>query len=314
MDISVVVCTYNRAGLLPRTLEGLNAQEVPRDLRWELVVVDNNSTDGTREVIERFIPHAPMPMSHVFEPEQGLSAARNAGIAHARGEIIAFTDDDVRPAPDWIAMVGRVQRESNADLVGGRILPDWSEPVPRWLREEPELAVRLAIMEHDKAERVVSLSQPGQIWGANLAARRDLFERIGMFDARRGMKGAKLYRGEDSDLVRGAIRAGCAAVYDPRLVVWHWIEPERMRRSYFLRHAFETAEGEALAYPRPGRRALFGAPLIAYRYAASRLAARLMAVSRPRRVFGREIELAAALGRLWGHWRAHRTRRRGAIR
>lgn len=308
MDISVVVCTYNRAGLLPRTLEGLNAQEAPRDLRWELVVVDNNSTDGTREVIERFIPQAPMPVSHVFEPEQGISAARNTGIAHARGEVIAFTDDDVRPAPDWVAMVGRVQRESGADLIGGRILPDWSGPVPRWLRDEPELAYCLAIMEHDKAERVVSTSQPGQIWGANFAARRSLFERIGMFDTRLGQKGAKLYRGEDSDLVRRAIKAGCVAIYDPRLVVWHLVETERMRRSYFRRHAFETAEGQALNYPPPGRRRLFGAPLFAYRHAVTRLVVWLMAAAGRRHAFARQLDFAAALGRLWGQWRANRGR------
>ena len=94
--ISLVIATYNRAEQLMTTLESVVGQSFDSQ-RWECVVVDNNSSDSTRERIEAFVrDHATQNFRYVFEPEQGLSAARNAGIRASRGEIIAFIDDDER--------------------------------------------------------------------------------------------------------------------------------------------------------------------------------------------------------------------------
>jgi glycosyltransferase involved in cell wall biosynthesis len=98
LDLSVVICTYNRSSLLVRALESLEFQE-PADLAYEVLVVDNNSSDDTRNVAQHFVEKRPPRFRYIFEPKQGLSYARNAGIANARAEDIAFTDDDVR---SWI--------------------------------------------------------------------------------------------------------------------------------------------------------------------------------------------------------------------
>src|SRR5262249_27766746 len=148
MDVSVIVCTYNRAGTLGGTLRALDEQLVPPGLKWGLLVVDNNSADTTRGVVEAVAAGARIDVRYVLEARQGLSHARNAGIARAGGAIVAFTDDDVSPASDWVASVAAVVRETGADIVGGRILPRWEHPPPPWLVDRPFLHGAYAIMEH----------------------------------------------------------------------------------------------------------------------------------------------------------------------
>ena len=244
MDVSVVVCTYNRAPSLGLTLRSLDVQVTPPDLTWEVVVVDNNSADATRTVVDAFAATARIRVRYLFEPRQGLSHARNTGIAHARGAILAFTDDDVRPGPDWVAGLTRALRETGADIVGGRILPAWDHPPPPWLVARPFLRGPLAIMEHAVPGPVVEATGIPNVWGANMAFRREVFDRVGLFDPRRGVTGRKLYRGEEVELVRRALAAGCRAVYDPRVVVWHRIAAGRMRRRYISRLYFELGRGQ----------------------------------------------------------------------
>ena len=131
MQVSVVIGTYNRAHLLEGTLEALASQEVPGSLEWEIVVVDNNSRDATAQVTTAFSKTTATRVRYVFEPQQGLSHARNRGIREARGAIIAFTDDDVLPASDWIAEIAAAIDRWKADGVGGRILPRWETSPPR---------------------------------------------------------------------------------------------------------------------------------------------------------------------------------------
>ena len=146
-SVSVVIGTYNRAHLLAGTLGALAAQEVPPSLDWEIVVVDNNSTDSTAQAVAAFAPTTTVPVRYVFEPRQGISHARNRGIREAQGSILAFTDDDVLPAPDWISAVASAMERWDAHGVGGRILPRWETERPRWLTENRRPLRLLAIME-----------------------------------------------------------------------------------------------------------------------------------------------------------------------
>ena len=271
-DLSVIVVTYNRAASLPLTLDALCAQVTPPDLSWEIVVVDNNSTDGTRRAIEDYIARAPIPVRYVFAQAQGVSHARNAGIAHSNGDSLAFTDDDVTPAPDWVAMIPTVMRETGADMIGGRIRPAWHRPPPRWLERSRFLDDRLAILEHPTPATIVRHTDMPMIWGANMAIRRKVFDAVGLFDPHLGGVGKRLYRGEETDLIRRGLAAGYRGIYDPRLVVWHRIGEDRMRVAYFTRHSFDTATGEAMNRSPVPARALPG--VILYRTAS--LAYRLM--------------------------------------
>ena len=136
MNISVIICTYNRSGSLVRTLESFREVLHPKDAAWELVVVDNNSSDNTREVVDLFIEKSGIPCGYVFENKQGLSYARNNGVAEAKGEILSFTDDDVIVDKNWLQNIEHEFKEKDVACIGGKILPIWEKPQPEWLKGE----------------------------------------------------------------------------------------------------------------------------------------------------------------------------------
>ena len=313
MSVTVVVATYNRADLLSGTLAALASQEVSYGAKWEILVVDNNSQDQTKLVAESFARTTAVPLRYVFEPQQGLSVARNRGVEEAGGSVIAFTDDDVLPPPDWVESVLKAFAKWDADGVGGRILPLWQTLPPRWIMRDRHLLSRLALMDCDES-RVLTLplgEQP-QVWGANMAFRRELFSEIGMFDPGRGMKGKKLARGEEVDLIRRALERGSRIVYDPSIRVFHRIGRDRLRRRYFFKIEFDDAENETRYLPAPAGRALFGAPYWTYRKAFTGFWRCLgYSILRRPNAMSYQLEWGSSLGRLSGYWRARRTRATG---
>jgi len=249
MDVSVVVCTHNRAKLLGRTLAALRDQCTAAGLTWELVLVDNNSSDGTRSVVSAATVTFPVPARYVFEPRLGLSHARNAGIENAKGDIIAFTDDDCRPEPAWVQNVVDGMQRWSADGLGGRILPEWSSPPPSWLATDRHQWTSIAMLD-DSAVRRVELG-PWQrehgfrVWGANMAFRRSAFETVKGFDTNLGTRGKKRYSHEDIMFVRQLVEAGKVVMFDPAPIVHHWVGPERLQKRFFRRHSFDYGEGSA---------------------------------------------------------------------
>ena len=297
-DLSIVICTYNRAASLQLTLAALAAQVTRASIRWEVVIVDNNSTDATHAVIQRLVSTADIPSRYVFVAEQGLSRARNAGVAASRGDIIAFTDDDVLPAADWVDRIAITMAETNAHVVGGRIVPTWLEEPPAWLRHRSALHGALAILDYANAMPVLDAHRAPSVWGANMAFRRCVFERVGGFDTRRGLVGATLHRGEEIDLVARALAAGCQAVYEPSIIVSHRIGPERMRMAYLSRLYFQRAEGDALVQPRVDPVAVRALP--ACRVAVAIAGWLWAAVRRRPDTIERWLACCAALGALCG--------------
>lgn len=253
--VSVIVCTYNRADSLRHTLTALGAQVVPPDWPWELVVVDNNSTDHTRTVVERGGQNVPQ-LRYVFEPQQGLSHARNAGIRAAAGKLLLFTDDDVRPEPNWIQTTVTALEREQADGCGGYIAPDWETPPPAWLTERffGFLAVKVDT-------RPYLIEHPGQLpFGANMAIRRRLIDQHGDFDVHRGRRGNQLASGEDSELFTRFLAAGAKLVYVPESRVHHRIEAFRTRKSYFRRWRRQTSHNLARTLGVPASRRIGGIP------------------------------------------------------
>jgi glycosyltransferase involved in cell wall biosynthesis len=304
-EVSVVIGTFNRAHLLEDTLKVLGSQHCPQSLRWEIVVVDNNSTDATRQTVTAFSRTAPVPVRYVFEPRQGLSHARNRGIQEAHGFTIAFTDDDVIPTPDWIVGVSAALARWRADGVGGRVLPRWEAPPPEWLLRNPRLLSRLAIMDFEGA-RLLTLPTHGlpRVWGANMAFRRHVFDKVGVFDPRRGMTGQKFFRGEEVDLINRALESGLRIAYDSTLTVFHRIGPERMQKAYFRKLFFDLAEGEVASLPPPPRAMPLGAPFWSYRMAVLAFWKFVaLSVLRHPDAFDRQLDWLYSAGRLWGHWK-----------
>jgi len=296
MQVSVVIATYNRARLLGATLEALAAQRVAAGLDWEIVVVDNASRDGTAELIRWFAKGAPVPVRASFEPRQGVSHARNRGIAEARGGILAFTDDDVLPAPDWVAETVAAMDRWKAHGVGGRILPRWETSPPPWLSESKRLRECLALEESEESGLLSLPRRLPTIWGPNMAFRREVFERAGGFDPQLGLVGNRLFRGEDVDLVERALELGLPLAYDAALMVFHRIGADRMRRGYFRRLSYDNGEGR-------GR--VLGAPLTHCRIAVTGLPKwiGLRLLGRPR-AFDAELAWLESLGMLAGYGRA----------
>ena len=306
MDLSVVIGTYNRSGSLRRTLAALSGQQTAPRLTWEIVVVDNNSTDDTRAVVDAFSRACSVRVRYVFEPRQGVSHARNTGIRTAEGDILAFTDDDCRPEPTWVQAVVDCMLRHRADGLGGRILPEWSSPPPAWLATEQHLWTTLAMLD-DSAIRRVELG-PWQrehgfrVWGANMAFRRSAFDAGRVFDPRIGGIGKKKYSHEDIRLVRQVVEAGKVVMYDPMPTVHHWVGPERMRKAFFRRHSFYYGEGAAFQNGPPRGRHLLGVPPYLVRAMAANVGAWIgAALRRDPETFCFEREIHESIGYLSGY-------------
>jgi glycosyltransferase involved in cell wall biosynthesis len=209
--ISVVVCTYNRAGPLQRFLARIGELGPPRqELPWELLVIDNNSNDGTREVVERMRPQLPVPVAYHFEPRQGLSHARNAALAHARYDVLAFTDDDCLFGSDWLqSIANEFAADASLAILGGRV------------EAAPGLPTELSTRRGRERVEVKMLADIRRnLIGCNMALKRSLLKDIGPFDTRLGA-GTPCKAGEDSDYIYRALRSGRRILYSPDVLIEH---------------------------------------------------------------------------------------------
>lgn len=297
MDCSVVIATYNRSGLLTDTLRSLEAQEVPSTTRWELIVVDNNSRDATRAVVEEFRRTAPMNVRYEFEPRQGQSFARNRGIESAAGEVILFTDDDIIPQSTWVHSMFTTITAAGYDGAGGRVLPRWEAPVPRWLAGRRDVQSWLALVDADQASMLeYPLVGTNRIVGASMGFRRELLEEFGPFPTSLGHRGARMYGGEEVVFINRALFKGRRIRYEPSIVVYHRIPADRMRRSFFLRRNFDHGCGQAqLVAPeqRPGVREVL----------QSLRATLTRTLRRDPDAVSAQLALATKLGMMWSSWR-----------
>jgi len=227
VEVSVVVSTYQRCRSLRRTLDSLLDQRVPADVRYEVIVVDNNSTDCTRDVIAEYARRRPDLVRFAFEPRQGVSYGRNAGIRAARGRIVAFTDDDNAAASTWVATVVDLMR-SNPDVegVGGKVVPEWPQSRPAWLDRRHWSP--LAILDYGERPFFTSARRPLCLLTANLAIRRDVLLELGGFSP-------DLPRCQDHELLLRLWRAGGRVLYSPALVTLAPIDQRRMTRHYHRR-------------------------------------------------------------------------------
>jgi glycosyltransferase involved in cell wall biosynthesis len=233
-DVSVVVSTYNRADRLPLALTALLEQvgNVP----YEVIVVDNNSTDDTSRVVEALAASASSRgrLRYVFEPRQGLSFGRNAGIASSRGAIIALSDDDVRVAPDWIMRLERVfDARPDVDYVGGRVLPHWIQPPPPWLTTAHWSP--LALQDYGNEPLISGRQRAVCLVGANLAFRRRVFDTVGLFSPALGRIKEGIGSTEDHDMQLRVWRAGMLGLYEPSVVAIADVTPDRLVKTYHRR-------------------------------------------------------------------------------
>jgi glycosyltransferase involved in cell wall biosynthesis len=232
LAVSVVMSTYNRSGLLRRAIESVLAQAAGAPV-FELIVVDNNSTDDTRSVVEALMKsHA--NLRYVFEGQQGVSHGRNAGIGRAAAPIIAFTDDDVRVDPNWVRVISHAfATHPDVDFVGGKVLPEWPSAAPAWLTKEHWAP--LALTDLGDEPFLVNRQRPLCLVSANLAFRREAFEIVGLFDPAFQHQRGAVSSGEDHDIELRLWRAGRQGMYLPNMVVTADVQPNRLTKAYHRR-------------------------------------------------------------------------------
>jgi glycosyltransferase involved in cell wall biosynthesis len=248
MKFSVVIATYNRADELPRTLESVAGLQVADP--WEVIIVDNNSSDDTREVVRKAAESFPVPLRYLHESEQGRSAALNAGIKASQGQIIAITDDDVRIERDWLTNGEQALKRLNCDYLGGKALPIWRGKRPSWIPEGRSIhwAV-IALLDYGPEPIPLGDYVP---LGVNMIFRCDAFERAGLWDNTIGRKAGTLLGQEVREWVQRARAAGVKGFYSPDLVIHHVIPADRLTKKYFRSWFYWHGISRAILYQTKG--------------------------------------------------------------
>lgn len=230
---SVIIATWNRRKFLQRALESLEQQTCPQDC-FEVIVVDNASTDDTADFLADYILRKSLPLRVFREERLGISFARNAGVKQARGNLLLFLDDDARADPDWIVQYLRFFAERPADIAGGKILPDWEVPPPDWMNI-PAVSGLLSLLDYGSQARKLTNEY---VFGANFAMRKKVFEQLGAFCEDLGRKGADFGGGEETELQDRVRRKGGQVWYCPEARVYHWTPQSRLQLDFLIRRSY----------------------------------------------------------------------------
>jgi glucosyl-dolichyl phosphate glucuronosyltransferase len=233
-DISVIVCTYNRARMLRDTLASW-ADVDKAGLCTELIVVDNNSSDATAAVVAEFQGSHALDVKYVHESNPGLSFARNRGIQASAGGIMAFIDDDVYLDRFWLREIRRVfSTQPHIHCVGGNSIPVFDGSRPDWL-DDKLLRIYGSTLSGD-AER--EMRYPEHPFGVNMAFRREVFEQVGGFNDRLGRIKKSLLSNEEKELFFRIDKIGLKTHYTPRAIIHHRVPAERLQADWVIRRFF----------------------------------------------------------------------------
>ncbi len=228
--LSVLMATYNGAGTLPEVLNAYCELKSP-DGGWKLLIVDNGSTDSTKETIACF--RSRLPLTYIFEPTLGKSAALNTGLLNVTGDLVVMTDDDALPRPDWLVQM-RVAAESQPTftIFGGAIVPHWEIPPEDWILAWQCPTLTITDPAWEEGPIVVA-----RLSGPNMAVRSEVIEAGYRFDTSLGPVGPRYQMGEEADFLQRLGKAGFRAWYCKRAVVAHMIRRDQMKKEWVLRRA-----------------------------------------------------------------------------
>ena len=264
MKITVILCTYNRCQSLQKALASVSLSVVPSSVEWDVLVVDNNSNDQTRSVIESYCQRYPKRFRYLFEAHPGKSYALNSAIRQADADVLAFMDDDVEVDPNWLHNLTAGLSGTEWAGTGGRILPVVAFTPPPWLDTSGRYALApLAMFD-------LGLD-PGELhespFGTNMAFRREVFSKYGDFRTDLGPQPGSQIRNEDTEFGTRVLRAGERLWYEPSAVVFHSVPGKRVCREYFLAWWFDKARADIReqGIPQDARWYLAGVPLYLYR-------------------------------------------------
>ena len=267
MDFTVIICTYNRSHNLPGCIDYLACQQGAEGFDWEVLIVDNNSSDNTREVVEELVRMSRIKLRYTFEPQQGLNHARNRGIEESDSRYFCYVDDDILVDSNWLAALYEALESKDADAVGGRIHLDPEIRLPPWIT--PEVQGFLGYQDYGD-EPFMMDGKTQYPYGGNMSINRRVVNRIGMFNPKLGRKGEgrsrnELFKGAETDYFHRLAATGDARIfYEPRAVVYHQVLPHQLKRKYLLtihyNAGLQKAYYDATSYPRR----MLGIPLFLY--------------------------------------------------
>ena len=308
MRLDVIIPTYNRQDLLPFTLNSLFAAEIPEGMEVGITVVDNNSTDGTRQLVESLQKKFGDRLQYCFEPQQGRSFALNKGIMSTSGDLVGMVDDDEEVDKNWFKTIFETFSTRSLDFIGGPYIPNWTITPPDWLPAEYGGVV--GWVDGGDKEVPYDSNYPGILMGGNAVFRRSILLEIGQYTTWLGRTDKGLLTGEDEELYGRLLAHGAKGVYLPNLAIYHRVLPERMTKKYFRRWCFWR--GVSLGLLDRKRRLpcayLFGIPRWHYRKAlqgaVSTVSQLVVKPKNPAQAFAAELGFWDWLGLVYGrHFR-----------
>ncbi len=243
MIITILICTYNRCESLRETLDSLKTLEHCKYFDHEIIIIDNNSKDKTKEVICSYMPKFDGRLKYILEQNQGLSYARNRGIKEAKGQIIVFTDDDVIVDKKWLINIVNCFKKYSCDGVCGRIMPLYSKKIPQWIKDYRHL-LSGPIVSHDYGEgdKIYGNEKINPFVGANMAYKKECFVKYGLFDTNIGVGKGML--GEDTDFFRRVFNNKGILYYCGSAMLLHKVDLNRTKISYILNYFFKMGRSE----------------------------------------------------------------------
>jgi glycosyltransferase involved in cell wall biosynthesis len=250
MKTSVILCTYNRCQSLAQALETVAASQMPESDDWEVLIIDNNSKDQTREVAEGFCRRDPARFHYLFEPLQGKSHALNRGIHEAHSDVLAFMDDDVTVEPNWLRELTKPLSDPEWAGTGGRVYLAKDFSPPPWIAIEGQHSLLSILALFDLGPESGPMSIPPI--GNNMAFRKEMFVKHGGFRTDLGPSPGSEIRHEDTEFGSRVMKSGGRILYVPSAVVRHAVPEGRLKKGYFLAYHYDW--GRALVREKGNRR------------------------------------------------------------
>ena len=308
MKLDVLIATYNRSELLGRALQSLLAGSIPPGTEVCVTVVDNNSTDSTREVIEACMPAFGGRLRYLFEENQGKSWALNSGIAATSGDLLGIIDDDEEIDSNWFVCCFSAFADPTVDFIGGTKLPNYCQPPPDWLPLNYPAVVG-NVQTSDKIRRQYGPGFDAILNGGNAVIRRSLLDKLGPspYFTRLGRIGKGLLTADDTFFQR-LLEAGGRGFFIPDLIVRHYVQPGMLTKRYHRRWCFWNAVSLAIQDKlKPSREVhLLGIPRWHFRTSLTGLArwarGSVLPGARPDVAFAGQMEFVRLLGLLYGRY------------
>ena len=247
-SFTLIICTYNRCQNLKVTFESLIKQECDWDSVAEIIVVDNNSKDGTAKLIDSYASSFKTKLIHLKELQQGKSYALNLAIKESQGDVLAFTDDDVILDAHWLDEIIRFFNTNEVDVLGGRVLPEYPSQTPQWVKDN-QYNLRGPIVSYDLGEDIIAYHS-GKITdfiGANVIYRKNVFDKVGLYNTDLGVGRGTL--SEDTEMFARAVKAGERIFYNGKALVWHPVVLKRLTLSYIAKWNYQHGKSTAFLDP-----------------------------------------------------------------